>query len=257
MFVWNFFYSLKRGKPAPANPWQVGTLEWTVASPPPHHNFDASRSSCAGPHELGQPRRARARQGLAGARRGEPNDRRERRDVFALARLNGAVGMLIFLAAVHDAVRGAAVRLRRVARRRRRRGRRPVTPPFPRAAAGGSSLVLLAAGFALRRARTLGLAAWLRARSALGVRFLLMQVSLWRRLVAGQLGPGTGALGDVFFALSGFHALHVAGRAGRDRPAARGRAAPEARARRLRLATTYWDFVAVIWLIVYLAVCVL
>ena len=38
-----------------------------------------------------------------------------------------------------------------------------------------------------------------------------MQALLWGRLVAGHLGPGTGALGDVFFALSTFHALHVLG----------------------------------------------
>ena len=55
VFVWNFFYSIKRGKPAPANPWQVGTLEWTVASPPPHHNFDRIPVVVRGPHELGHP----------------------------------------------------------------------------------------------------------------------------------------------------------------------------------------------------------
>jgi cytochrome c oxidase subunit 1 len=55
VFVWNFFYSMKRGKPAPANPWQVGTLEWTVASPPPHHNFDRIPVVVRGPHELGHP----------------------------------------------------------------------------------------------------------------------------------------------------------------------------------------------------------
>jgi cytochrome c oxidase subunit I len=60
VFVWNFFYSLKRGRPAPANPWQVGTLEWTVASPPPHHNFDRIPTVVRGPHELGHPD-ARAR----------------------------------------------------------------------------------------------------------------------------------------------------------------------------------------------------
>ncbi len=55
VFVMNFFWSLARGPRAAANPWEVGTLEWTVASPPPHHNFDVSRSSSMGPHELGHP----------------------------------------------------------------------------------------------------------------------------------------------------------------------------------------------------------
>ena len=85
-------------------------------------------------------------------------------------------------------------------------------------------------------------------RAALGVAFLALQVALWRHLVAGQLGPGHGPLADVFFALSGFHALHVAG--GLVAIAASGR-------RRLAQLITYWDFVAVLWLIIYLAVCVL
>ncbi len=31
--------SLRRGRPAPANPWGSATLEWVCASPPPHDNF--------------------------------------------------------------------------------------------------------------------------------------------------------------------------------------------------------------------------
>jgi cytochrome c oxidase subunit 1 len=55
VFVVNFFYSLWRGPKAGPNPWQVGTLEWTVPSPPPHHNFDQLPVVKAGPHELGNP----------------------------------------------------------------------------------------------------------------------------------------------------------------------------------------------------------
>jgi cytochrome c oxidase subunit 1 len=60
VFVVNVFWSLFRGKPAEPNPWQVGTLEWTVPSPPPHHNFDRIPTVVRGPHELGGPE-ARAR----------------------------------------------------------------------------------------------------------------------------------------------------------------------------------------------------
>jgi len=55
IFVANFFWSLRRGRLATANPWQVGTLEWTVSSPPPHDNFDQIPRVLRGPHELGNP----------------------------------------------------------------------------------------------------------------------------------------------------------------------------------------------------------
>ncbi len=40
IFVYNFFVSLKHGVKAGADPWDACTLEWTVSSPPPAHNFD-------------------------------------------------------------------------------------------------------------------------------------------------------------------------------------------------------------------------
>ncbi len=55
LFVWNFFTSLRRGRTAPANPWEVGTLEWSVPSPPPHHNFDTIPVVVRGPHEMADP----------------------------------------------------------------------------------------------------------------------------------------------------------------------------------------------------------
>jgi cytochrome c oxidase subunit 1 len=35
----NLIHSLRKGKPAPANPWGANTLEWRTPSPPPHDNF--------------------------------------------------------------------------------------------------------------------------------------------------------------------------------------------------------------------------
>jgi len=37
----NVLKSLARGERAGANPWEAGSLEWAVSSPPPAHNFDA------------------------------------------------------------------------------------------------------------------------------------------------------------------------------------------------------------------------
>jgi heme/copper-type cytochrome/quinol oxidase subunit 3 len=170
------------------------------------------------------------------------------------ARINGAVGMAVFLGACAMLFAAllfayAVVRTQAVA------WPPPGTPPFPRAAAASNGLLLLAAGFALRRARTGG-AAWAAGALALGTVFLLMQVALWGRLVAAHLGPGTGALGDTFFALSAFHALHVLGGLIAIAILLRPRARPDARPRRLRLATIYMDFVATVWVVIYVAVCV-
>ena len=129
------------------------------------------------------------------------------------------------------------------------------TPPFPRLAAGGNGLLLLVASLALR-ARHAGAP-----RSSLGGCFLGGQVLLWRQLVAAHLGPGSGTLGDVFVALSGFHALHVLGGLVALAVAwARGRRRPDfidgppARNRPLVL---YWDFVLAVWVVIYVVVCLL
>jgi cytochrome c oxidase subunit 1 len=41
VFFVNLFWSLAAGKKAPANPWGEGatTLEWTLSSPPPFHQY--------------------------------------------------------------------------------------------------------------------------------------------------------------------------------------------------------------------------
>lgn len=117
----------------------------------------------------------------------------------------------------------------------------PGTPAFPTLAAGANSLLLVAATLALRRGRVSGAL-------LLGAAFVVGQTLLWRHLVAGHLGPGAGTLGDTFFALSVLHALHVVG----------GLVALAVRRRRPhRAIALYWDFVLVVWLVIFVAVCVL
>ncbi len=40
VFIVNAWRSLRRGAPAPADPWDGRTLEWRTSSPPPAHDFD-------------------------------------------------------------------------------------------------------------------------------------------------------------------------------------------------------------------------
>jgi cytochrome c oxidase subunit 1 len=42
VFFVNLFWSLAAGKKAGDNPWGEGatTLEWTLSSPPPYHQFE-------------------------------------------------------------------------------------------------------------------------------------------------------------------------------------------------------------------------
>jgi cytochrome c oxidase subunit 1 len=39
IFLFNFFYSMYKGKKAPQNPWRSNTLEWTTPIEPGHGNW--------------------------------------------------------------------------------------------------------------------------------------------------------------------------------------------------------------------------
>ncbi len=56
IFVVNFVHAVffKKEK-ATDNPWEVGTLEWTIPSPAPHYNFKDIPVVKCGPHEFGNP----------------------------------------------------------------------------------------------------------------------------------------------------------------------------------------------------------
>jgi len=41
IFAYNFLKSRKKGEVAGANPWEAGTLEWSIPSPVPEYNFAA------------------------------------------------------------------------------------------------------------------------------------------------------------------------------------------------------------------------
>ena len=162
--------------------------------------------------------------------------------------LNGAVGLVVFLGTL-AMLFAAMLFAYAVVRLQAPSWPPPGTPAFPQGGAAANGLLLLATSLALRAAaRRRG---WAVGALALGTGFLVAQIVLWRQLVAARLGPGAGALGDVFFALSALHAAHVLGGVVA-LVTSLFRGAPR---RRLRLTTIYWDFLLVVWLIIYVAVC--
>ncbi|MCL4685015.1 cbb3-type cytochrome c oxidase subunit I [Myxococcota bacterium] len=57
VFLFNFFWSLRRGQKAGKNPWHANTLEWTTESPPPHGNWKQMPTVYRGPYEYSVPGR--------------------------------------------------------------------------------------------------------------------------------------------------------------------------------------------------------
>lgn len=56
-FVFNFFWSMKKGQKAERNPWKSNTLEWDTPSPPGHGNFETAPVVYRWPYEYSAPDR--------------------------------------------------------------------------------------------------------------------------------------------------------------------------------------------------------
>jgi cytochrome c oxidase subunit 1 len=55
IIVFNFFWSLFKGRKAERNPWRANTLEWSAPSPPGHGNFETQPVVYRGPYEYSSP----------------------------------------------------------------------------------------------------------------------------------------------------------------------------------------------------------
>ncbi len=51
VIIINVILSVRRGKKTTSNPWHAATLEWTVASPPPTHQFPEPPVITHGPYD--------------------------------------------------------------------------------------------------------------------------------------------------------------------------------------------------------------
>ncbi len=152
------------------------------------------------------------------------------------------------------------------------RSRAPVWPPLdlprlpvalPGANAGvalASSAAVVLALRALRAGERRAAARRLLAATGLGALFLGLQSAVWTSLWRAGLRPDGGPYPSVFYALTGFHALHVVigvvALAWLTRRAAGGAYGP-ARNLPVRLWGLYWHFVGAVWLALYAAVYVL
>jgi cytochrome c oxidase subunit 1 len=54
LMFYNLYRGLKTGAPAGDNPWGAATLEWSLPSPPPAHNFPVEPLVERGPYEFKQ-----------------------------------------------------------------------------------------------------------------------------------------------------------------------------------------------------------
>ena len=70
LFIGNLLWSAIKGPKAPDNPWNASTLEWSVSSPPPHHNFPLLPEVVGHPYEYGRPGAQHAVLSTAGATHG-------------------------------------------------------------------------------------------------------------------------------------------------------------------------------------------
>ncbi len=58
LFLYNFFYSIFKGKPATQNPWESNTLEWSTGVKHVHGNWEGAIPAVyRGPHEYSRPDR--------------------------------------------------------------------------------------------------------------------------------------------------------------------------------------------------------
>jgi len=55
VFLINMVWSMFKKERSPQNPWKASTLEWTMAYPIPHGNFEATPLVYHGPHEYSRP----------------------------------------------------------------------------------------------------------------------------------------------------------------------------------------------------------
>jgi len=118
-----------------------------------------------------------------------------------------------------------------------------------------SSVTIQMAHFAAMRGARERLEAWLVASAALSLLFVLGQLWAWRELIAAGVYAAGNPANAFFYLLTGAHGLHligglvalagVIGRAWRERT-------PATLSTSVELCATYWHFLLIVWLLLFL-----
>jgi cytochrome c oxidase subunit I len=244
----NVARSLHAGAIAGDNPWNAWTLEWAAASPPRHDNFDALPpvSSRRPLWDLAHPAARDAPVGPDDPP-GAPRPAAAQVAVVSFIASEAAFFVLLIVAYVFYTATS--------------RGEPSPETALDRARTGVFTVLLLASSFTLHRAerhhgarRARQSAVWLGATIALGVAFLVGQVTEYGRMFESGITVGTNLFATTFFTLTGFHGLHVIGGlvalaiilAIALRGHLTGRLAMG-----LRAVGYYWHFVDVVWVVVF------
>ena len=263
-FIANFFWSAWFGRRSDENPWEATTLEWASPSPPAHGNFLSPPIAYRGPYAI-QRRRRGGRFHAAVRARGRaaviPYTVERRPDTGLY---NAQIGIWLFIASevmLFGALFSGYALLRTGT------GSWPHGWQHLNVALGAANTLVLVASSAVLALGVRSLRRGLEQRGrrelaitcVLGVVFLALKGFEYREHLQARELPSTDNFFAVYFTLTGLHALHVIGGLvvlayliGPGWPMMR--AAPARFIDRAATASIYWQFVDIIWILVFATV---
>jgi heme/copper-type cytochrome/quinol oxidase subunit 3 len=264
VFIFNFFWSMRRGSKTNANPWEATSLEWTTTSPPPKENFATiptvtrsayEYSTASGPADFAPQAdsSAPAQRTTHDAPRTTHHAQDDAHEVHADTGVTSArFGIWLFLASevmLFGALFSAYALLRVSA---------PVWP-------NGWTTLDHSSAFINTSLLVLTTGSWWAARnSSARARQLMNMSDLWalvflmnkfleyRSEISRGLLPSTNTFFALYFTLTGLHALHVLGGLIANVWVWIGssRVSEVVAAGRIRAVGIYWTFVDIVWLII-------
>ena len=259
-FIFNFFWSIRRGEKTGDNPWDATTLEWAAPSPPPHGNFLVAPSV---PRAL-RVQRSRRGQGLH-CRSSRPDSRWTFPTPSSCGRdtglTNGKLGIWLFLASevmLFGALFASYILIRTGAPSWPR-GDTILNVPlatFNTIVLISSSVTMVMAWASLKRSRFGTFRIYMAATILLGCVFLVVKYFEYSHKFETGLFPSTNNFLAIYFTLTGLHGLHVFGgmvvNAYFWGPGAKlWKTNPEWFTNRVEHSGLFWHFVDLVWIFLF------